>query len=108
MHELDEVIIKHFGVKGMHWGVRRNSKGSGRTKGGKSSGKAHKVDNHPSVVKYGKQSIRKGRKIRAQLDASHVDVKTGEYTHKGPVAKTVRVVDKVMNLAGTVLVGATI
>ena len=99
MHKLDEAI-QHAGVKGMRWGVRKAEERSVKT----SSRKDHKVNDHPSVVKYGKQSIRKGRQIRAQLDAHHVDSKTGEYTHKGSVAKTVRVIDKVMDIAGTTLV----
>ena len=28
-HVVDELVVKHYGVKGMHWGVRKSDPGSG-------------------------------------------------------------------------------
>lgn len=96
-HEQLDDILKHFGVKGMHWGVRRETKGRHRSE---------KLKRHPSVIAHGKQSIRKGRQLRAKLDVDHIDIKTGNYTNQSKTAKTLRTIDRVMDLASVTLVSS--
>lgn len=101
MHKLDDElddILQHFGVKGMRWGVRNEEHPTGKRK-------SSKLDNHPAVSKFGKNPIKGYRKFQAKTDAFHIDPKTGEYTHQGKTAKTVRVMDKVWDIAAaTVLI----
>lgn len=99
MHKLDkevEDIIQHFGVMGMRWGVRKAERGS------------TKLDKHSAVKKHGKSPITEGRRIKAQLDYKHVDAKTGEYTHQGKGAKTLRILENTFEIAAATTAAAVL
>lgn len=86
----------------MRWGVRRSSKSSTKKN-------TSKLDSHPALIKYGKESVRKHRRLRAKLDIHHIDVKTGKYTHQNKTAKAMRTVDKVYDAAkGTALIAVSV
>ena len=103
-HRLED-LLEHSGIKGMRWGVRNDDRTSSKRSKSKAESKS-KLDQHPSVVKFGKNKIKEGRKMRALLDPEHIDAKTGEYTNQGKVAKTARVVDKI--ISGAIATGAVV
>jgi len=105
-HKLDD-LLNHSGTKGMRWGVRNDDRKSAkRLKVNPKSKSKSKLDSHPSVTKFGKNKIREGRKMRAMMDPDHVNIKTGEYSNQGKVAKTARVVDRVIE--GAIATGVVI
>lgn len=43
---LDEALLRHYGVKGMHWGIRKKEETSNRSSGSASSAAAYKAVKH--------------------------------------------------------------
>lgn len=93
----------------MRWGVRRDDRKSAKRSKANPKSKS-KLDSHPSIAKFGKNKIREGRKMRAMMDPDHVNIKTGEYSNQGKLAKTARVVDRVIDgaIATGVVIGGII
>lgn len=119
MHELDvkvDEVLTHYGIKGMRWGVIRDRDQPGGADGNKETSKkktskkeskednkkSSKLENNKSFSKFAREKVKQGRILREQLDFDRVSMKTGEYTHNGKIAKTARVVDRVLDTAKVV------
>lgn len=105
MHELDarvDEVLTHYGIKGMRWGVIRD-----RDQPGGADGKSEKAKK--AVKKHGLSKIKQGRILRERLDFDRVDMKTGEYTNTGKVAKTARIIDRTLDVAkGLTIIGGAV